>query len=165
MKTRLSIVLFLMSATLACAHEGDVARQGAPAPKFAGKTIDGTSISLEDYRGKVVLLVFFSLQSVPSLRELEYLERDVCLPGRPEAEVPLVIGRDQTEPALADLNKTKGKIFRFVADPKRQIYNCYATEGVPRTYVIGRDGIIRYASLGFDEWEIDRIKKAVGKTP
>jgi len=151
-------VLFL-SASINWAHEGDVARLGDHAPCVRCTTTDGIALSTNGLHGQVVLLIFFSLQSEPSMRELEFVERDLCSPVRPGL-VTIVVGRDQGEKQLADLTAAKHRIFRIVADPKRQLYDQYATEDVPRTYVIGKDGVIKYASIGFDEWEIDRIKAA-----
>ena len=36
-------------------------------------------------------------------------------------------------------------------DPKRDIFKMYATQGVPRTVVVGKDGKIVYTSMGYEE--------------
>jgi peroxiredoxin len=161
MKTHLIASLVLLGAAISHAHEGDVARVGEKAPAIKCTTIEGTPLALVSLNGKVVLLSFFSTQSVPSMRELEYIERDIGLASPSNALVTVAIGRGHEAKDLAELPDLHHHHFKVVADPKRQIYNLYASANIPRCYVIGKTGLIEYASLGFDEWEIDRIKTAV----
>ena len=152
--------LLLLTASINPPHAGDLARVGEPAPPLAGPSLTGTSPDLDRLHGKVVLLILFSLQSEPSLREFSFVEREICQPGLPDGLVLIAVGRDQEEARLGSLAHDHPR-FQIVADPKRQIFNRYAADAVPRTYVIGRDGRIQYAGIGFDEWEIDRIKGAL----
>jgi hypothetical protein len=156
MKKLIFASFVILLTAVSNAHEGDVVRLGDKAPP-----IKETPLAKDNLPGKVVLLSFFSLQSVPSMRELDFIERDICIPNRTAALATIAIGRDHEGPQLADLNTAKYLGIHFIADPKRKIYNLYATEDIPRCYVIGKDGLIKYSSVGFDEWEIDRIKAAV----
>lgn len=47
---------------------------GMPAPDFTTKTLDGESVSLSDYRGKVVLLDFWATWCAPCIGEIPHLK-------------------------------------------------------------------------------------------
>ena len=55
---------------------------GKPAPKFSHTSVDGTPVSLQDFRGKVVLLYYWSAREdttewmVPTLKRLHEMHRD-----------------------------------------------------------------------------------------
>jgi hypothetical protein len=51
----------------------------------------------------------------------------------------------------------------MACDPEREIYGLYATGYIPRTYVIARDGTIRYQTQGFDEDEFREIEKLLAE--
>lgn len=46
-------------------------------------------------------------------------------------------------------------------DPDKKIFGLYATQGVPRSFVIGRDGQITFGSLGAAPEELERIAEAI----
>ncbi|WDT82801.1 MAG: redoxin domain-containing protein (plasmid) [Candidatus Manganitrophus sp.] len=43
---------------------------GGPAPSFEAETLEGKKVSLEDYRGKVVLLTFWATWCEPCKKEM-----------------------------------------------------------------------------------------------
>ena len=49
-------------------------RDGDPAPPFQARTVDGKTVTLQDYRGKVVLLVFWATWCGPCVAELPTLQ-------------------------------------------------------------------------------------------
>jgi alkanesulfonate monooxygenase SsuD/methylene tetrahydromethanopterin reductase-like flavin-dependent oxidoreductase (luciferase family) len=51
--------------------------------------------------------------------------------------------------------------FRPLIDPQREIFGKYATEAIPRCYVIGRDGKIAFMTMGFDPEEFELLKKKI----
>ena len=161
MKLIIAVMVMILSGVNSAASEGDRVKAGDYAPAFSFKNSDGARLSLLRLRGKVVLLTFFSTKSVPSVRELEFIQRFIWQPEHSGGLIILGIGREHDEREVNDFLSTKHLDFTLVADPKREIYGQYATDYIPHSYVVGKDGLIKYASLGFDEWEIDRIKAAV----
>ena len=133
---------------------------GIPAPAWTLRRSDGTSISLADHRGQL-LLVDFRYRSCSSCEEadpqLSRLQRTYGDRGLQ------VIGIDPTGDATPDL----AMIDPAEPQPDHPIYStdfdlaeAYRVAGYPTFYLIGRDGKILYAHLGYDEStgkELDRI--------
>ncbi len=121
-------------------------RVGDVAPAFTLPTLDGESISLTDYAGRVVILDFWASWCVPcrlSMPSLEAMARDlgdeVVLVGvsldRTETEArSYVVSRDYT-----DLVPLYGTL-----TDARAVAGDYGVLGIPRTFVIDRDGIVRF---------------------
>ena len=51
----------------------------------------------------------------------------------------------------------------MAADPNNSIYSKFASEHIPRTYLISSGRTIVYESTGYDEQEIARLKKLIRK--
>jgi len=60
MKRSLMIILLLMAALVGAAGCGGGSEGSTTAPSFSGTTRDGQQVSLESYRGKPLLLVFWA---------------------------------------------------------------------------------------------------------
>jgi peroxiredoxin len=70
----------------------------------------------------------------------------------------VAIAREETNDKIAPFRKSNGYTFPMAADPDRSVFKRFASAGIPRTYVIGRDGVIKFQSLGYTETEFDKLK-------
>ena len=57
-----------------------------------------------------------------------------------------------SEEAIRDFAKEYGLTFEILHDPTGKIQKAYQTTGVPETFVIGRDGVIRRKVIAADNW-------------
>ena len=46
-------------------------------------------------------------------------------------------------------------------DPKQEIYNKYASNYIPRNFVVGKDGKVIYVSVGYEPAEFENMLKAI----
>lgn len=122
---------------------------GEFAPDFAIKLEDGTSFELSEHRGSVVLINFFRTDCGPCNQELPVLQEIWDKYGEREDFRMVAINRGETSEAVAIFKNTRNLTLPFAVDEDRSIYNQYALENIPRTYLVARDGTIRFQSVGF----------------
>ena len=65
------------------------------------------------------------------------------------------------EQAIRDFAKEYALTFEILHDPTGGIQKSYQTQGVPETFVIGRDGTIRKKVLGAANWSSDANRALV----
>ena len=75
----------------------------------------------------------------------------------------VAIAREQSEKEISDFRKQNRYSFPMASDPQREIFKLFANGGIPRSYVVGRDGTILYQSVGYAPQEFDKMKKILGQ--
>lgn len=159
---RLGLLLLVLAGVHALhAGEGDLAKVGDKAATFSATTSDGTAVTPQTMAGKVVLLDFFATWCGPCVVEMPVIEKEVWQPLRDKGLVLYAVGREHSVDELAKFKAEKGFTFPILADPKREIYGQYATMYIPRCYVIGKDGLIKFASTGYKEDGFAEMKKVI----
>lgn len=142
------VVLFLLLA--ACSEVGSGPPQlGEPAPAFEGASLEGETLSLEELRGEPVLLNLWATWCTPCRTETPYLQ---SLHERYRAEGLRVVG------VTVDHNGSIGQIETFLEeygvtydilhDPRMGSMDTFSVWGLPATYLIDRDGRIRFIRMG-----------------
>lgn len=135
---------------------------GAAAPAFELAALDGGRVSLEDYRGRVVLLNFWATWCGPCRQEMPALER---LHRMLEPEGLEVVGLNvDAAPgeidALAHLGgdvaafvREYGLTFDILRDPEGGVMRRYGVSGLPTTVLIDRQGRVVLETVGALEWD------------
>jgi len=119
---------------------------GDVSPVFSLQTIDGQNL---DFHGKVVVLNFFATWCGPCMEEMPFLEKNVWETFKDKGLMFAAVGRKHSETELITFQKQKGYSFPLVADPSGEINGKFATNYIPRSVVIGKDGKIKFQSVGF----------------
>ena len=141
----------VVGAALACApsDDGNPVRIGAPAPAYAATTLAGDSVSLEALRGKVVLLNIWATWCAPCRDEipvLQSLHREHADAGLEILGVS-VDARGE-EGRIGDFATGIGMTYPIWHDPDERVSTVYRAIGVPSTYLIDRDGVLRWRRIG-----------------
>jgi len=120
-----------------------------PAPDFTAPDLyAGTPISLSQFKGKVVMLNFWASWCLEcKLEHPSLLAINENFSKNPNFVMLGVNYQDQETPAKAYL-KQHGNNFRHVRDEAGTLSIDYGIYGVPETFVIDPDGIIRHKSIG-----------------
>jgi len=117
---------------------------GQPAPAFTLTDINGQTVSLSDFAGKVVYLDFWASWCGPCMREVPYAKE---LKKRMENQPDLVflyISVDVDEAAwrsTVEQHQIQG-VHLNVPGFEHEVPQAYNLQGVPTFFLIGRDGTI-----------------------
>lgn len=149
------------AALLAAAAPVMAVEPGAAAPGFRLPAIDSAQqVSLTDYRGKVVFVDFWASwcspcrQSLPLYDKLrtDYASGDFAI---------LAISLDEdVADAKAFLAEHPVK-YTTLQNPQGDVAKAFDLKGMPSSYVIDRDGIVRARHIGFEPKDIDALKKEI----
>lgn len=118
------------------------------APDFTLKSLKGSNLRLEEYRGQVVLINFWASWCGPCRQEMPVLDR---LHNRYEDAGFLVLGvnvEGEAKPAQKIVDKTN-VTFPVLIDKDQKVSELYNLEAMPSTIVVDRDGIVRYIHRGY----------------
>ena len=138
-------------------------RVGDPAPVFKVKTLAGDLIDVGALKGRPLVVNFWATWCGPCQIELPELERLVWQKYRDRGLGLVAIARQQSEAEISGWGKQHKLTLPFAADPQNAIYAKYATQGIPRTYLIGADGRILFQSVGYSPDDLARIRVLVGR--
>ncbi|MBI3989423.1 MAG: TlpA family protein disulfide reductase [candidate division NC10 bacterium] len=126
------------------------------APDFALCDTDPKLIRLSDYRGKVVLLNFWATWCPPCRLEMPTMEQVYREYKRRGLEV-LAVSLDTGHAAVvavqvAEFMKELKLTFPALLDPKMEVARRYRLVGLPTSFLIDRQGRIRFKEVGFRSW-------------
>ena len=123
---------------------------GSPAKEFTVSDSDH-SVSLNQYRGQVVLVNFWATWCPPCVEELPSL---MMLQERMKGRGLVVVGVsiDVDGDAYHRFLKLHNINFVTVRDPEQKVASMYGTSGWPETYIIDRQGVLRRKFVGPVDW-------------
>lgn len=119
-----------------------------PAPDFTLRTLDQTTVSLSDYRGRVVFLNFWATWCEPCERELPAFEAFMAQQGDDGAVVLAVNVGETYDQANAFLTERGVDGFPVLLDARLEVANLYGISPIPVTFVIDQEGVIRFTKYG-----------------
>jgi peroxiredoxin len=128
---------------------------GSRAPAFRARTVDGGNHlrSLDDYKGRVVVLNIWATWCEPCKVEMPSFER--LHRQMPDSNLRVVavsiddvVGADSVRRYARGLGLT----FEILLDSTHTIDRDYQVTGYPETFVIARDGTIRKKWIGPTDW-------------
>jgi len=120
-----------------------------PAPDFLLMDLSGQEHRLSDYRGKVVVLNFWSAECPWSLRADQLIGMLRVEWGPQVVLLPIAPNANESQGMLAAVAQER-ELPLVLHDPQREVTDRYAAEMTPHIYVIDREGILRYQGA-FDD--------------
>lgn len=124
-------------------------REGFLAPDFTLDALDGTKVTLSEMRGKIVIVNLWATWCPPCRAEMpalenaykQYKDSDVVILG-------LNVTNQDSERDIPPFVKEFGLTFPILLDRDGSVSALYQLRGLPTTYFINREGIIRTVVVG-----------------
>jgi peroxiredoxin len=144
-------------------YAGTLIHIGDRAPNFEIATVEGTPFRTVDVRGRVVVLSFFATWCGPCQKELPHLQT-LWEEFRGNGDFRmLVVGRGESDQVVKAFRQQHRFTFPMAADPQRSVSGNFASQYIPRTYLISREGIVVHEWTGYYETEIAKLRKLLRK--
>lgn len=117
------------------------------APDLLLKNLQGDTVSLSDYRGKIVLVNNWATWCPPCKAEMPDLQAYYEKHAADDLAL-LAINAGDSAADVVQFAEAYGLTFEVLLDPNNQAVRAFKNTGLPSTYLIDRDGTVRYAWLG-----------------
>ena len=132
-------------------------KEGMQAPDFTIKMFDGSELTLSKLKGKVVLVNFWATWCPPCREELTRVQSDLIDRFADRAFVFLPISRGEEQATVADFRTKMNYTFPMGLDTERKIYDQYASNYIPRNFLIDQEGKVVMATVGYEPEEFERL--------
>ena len=141
---------------------GNVKRMevGKPAPDFVLQDASGKVWKLSGLKGKVVFVNFWATWCKPCRDEMPSMEAlNKAMADKPFQMLSIIFNDD------LDLAKSyarrQGATFPVLGNPSKELTQAYMITGVPETFLIDADGILRHKFIGPYDWSSPEMKNVV----
>lgn len=119
-----------------------------PAPSFDLDTVDGTKFNLASLKGKVVVLDFWATWCGPCTMALPIVA-EVTNSLKDKDVVFLAVNLQETPEQIKQFLDAKKLNISVGLDKEGKIAELYQVQGIPATFIVGKDGNIAGMHAGF----------------
>jgi thiol-disulfide isomerase/thioredoxin len=157
---RLLLYSLALLTAVAFACSGRPPNLGKPAPDIVGKDLDGKTLRLSDYRGKVVVLTFWG-SWCPPCRALIPHERELVRRHQGKPFALLGVNSDENLATIRMFVEAERITWRNFWDGGKHgpISSAWNVRLWPAIYVLDAKGVIRYQNLR----DLEALDRAVDR--
>jgi thiol-disulfide isomerase/thioredoxin len=137
----------LLLAALASMPALAVAPQG-PAPLFRLTGTDGTQVSLEQFKGQVVMINFWATWCGPCRQEMPLLDQ-LYAKYKPMGFTLLGVNVEPDSTLASGFLQKTPVTFPILFDTKSEVSKLYQVAGMPSTSIVDRKGNLRWVHKGY----------------
>lgn len=143
-----------------CTHPPSAPLQiGSPAPKFTLPDLNGRQVSLDQFKGRVVMLDFWATwcgpcrMTMPLLGNLEKEYRDTMTLLAVNLQEPRNVVRDYVQ--KQNINS------QVLLDENGSVGEVYGTDSIPMQVLIDKNGIVRHIQVGFSPRMATQLRSVI----
>jgi len=148
---------------------GYIVEIGDMAPNFSLKTSENKYFSLEDHRGKIIMLQFTASWCSVCLKEMPFIEDEIWNKHKKNDDFILLALAKDTDKRRQGMNeielmrKKTAVTYPIESDWNSEIFNLFAEKkaGVTRNIIINKNGEIAFLTRLFDKDEFNEMKKII----
>ena len=152
----LLILLLCLSLFIAACGQVPVAAVGSPAPDFDTLDLKGNVWSLSKLQGQVVFLNFWATWCPPCREEMPSMQRLYAKLPKDKFEMIALFNKDEPA-AVKDFIAKLDITFPILSDKHNFAGTKYGLTGLPETFIIDKQGVIREKFIGPVEWDSPEI--------
>ena len=120
----------------------------------------GQKHRLADFRGKVVLVNFWATWCEPCRDEMPSMQRlQRRFEGKPFVVIAVNVG--ESEARIGEFLQKLPLDFLILRDHSSAAMKAWGVRGLPASFVVGRDGRIRYSYIGELNWDDEKLAATV----
>ena len=143
-------------------EDSDKLKTGDAIPAFTIVSDNGKQLPSSEFNGNVMLITMFATWCPACQLEMAEIEKSLWPRFKDVKGFSLLaIGREHSDEELAEYNKTKGFTFTLYPDKDRKIFDLFAVQFIPRTYLINKEGKIIYMTMGYNEEEFRQLERMI----
>jgi peroxiredoxin len=142
-------------------------RPGDLAYDFTLNDLNGKPVRLSGLRGdRVVMVVFWATWCVPCLQEMPALMDTYATYRDQGLEIlGVVVAMDQTREGVQEFVAKRKVPYPILWDADQKVMGRYRVDAIPQIFLIGRDGVIRYAGGVLPEGHDEMIRALLAAAP
>jgi len=159
------LAVIVAAGVAACESGPPGPRVGKPAPEYVAFTLQGDSVALGSLRGKVVLLNMWATWCAPCRHETPFLQS--LYEQRKDEGLEIVgvsMDNGEARSQVEEFVREFGVRYPILLDPQMRGMDSYRVLGLPASFLIDRDGILRWMRFGPVSADDDEFMKALGAT-
>ncbi|MFO1504507.1 MAG: TlpA disulfide reductase family protein [Steroidobacteraceae bacterium] len=119
-----------------------------PAPTFQLASMAGKPVSLDQYKGQVVMINFWASWCGPCREEMPILEK-LHAKYKPMGFTMIGVNVEPDSAEAAKWLKATPVTFPILFDTKSEVSKLYAVQSMPSTVIIDRKGNLRWLHRGY----------------
>jgi thiol-disulfide isomerase/thioredoxin len=134
---------------------------GQAAPSFKLPDLNGQQVSLDQYKGKIVMLDFWATWCGPcrmTMPIVENLQKEYV-----DTMVLLTINLQESHDVVRDYIRAQGIRSRVLLDEEGLVGKVYGTESIPLQILIDKQGIVRFIQAGYGPGMASRLRAEINK--
>jgi peroxiredoxin len=138
---------------------------GVAAPDFTLPFLGGGEVSLDQYKGKVLVLNFWATWCPPCRKELPtFMSMHKKFKDNENfALLAVSVDEEDGEKEIRKLFASRNIELPVALDPERKLADLYGVSGFPETFFIDKTGVVRKKFIGPRTWTDSKIMKELDK--